>query len=328
MVGFNRWYCAIAVVVCFLVGCSDAADSIGESPSPDKALSGCADTSTCASNPPLVLGEDRPAQVMIPSNYTPSTRYPLVIVLHGYSANGIVQAVYLGLDSRVDSRQYVLVSPNGTANANGDRFWNAAPACCAKRASVEDGSGGDYSQIDDVAYIRGLIEEAAATYSIDTGRIGLIGHSNGGYMTLRMVCEASEYITSAVSIAGSTFENASSCSPATHPVSVLALHGDMDDSVLYEGGLKFGEPYPGAQETIERFASLSGCDSGNPTVTGQLDIVESIPGPETNALAFPDCAENTRVELWTMVGGPHIPVPWVESALDSFVDWLIFQPAN
>ena len=36
-----------------------------------------------------------------------------------------------------------------------------------------------------MAYIRKLIETAALTYSIDTSRIGLIGHSNGGAMTLR-----------------------------------------------------------------------------------------------------------------------------------------------
>lgn len=313
-----------AFLVLLLAGCSDGGDSVPYvEPPPEPALTGCADTSSCAPNPPLEIGADRPAQVLIPSNYDPGTRYPLVITLHGYGAYGTLQSSYLGLDARVDSAQYVLVSPDGTENRNGTRFWNGTPACCALAAAAEDGSGEDYTQIDDVAYIRSLIEEAAATYSIDPARIGLFGHSNGGFMALRMACEASDLVTAVVSLAGSTFADAASCAPASQPVSVLALHGDADDTILYAGGEILGEAYPSAPETARRFAGLAGCDSDNPVAGDSVDVVGSLDGAETSVQVFPDCATGAEVELWTIADGPHIPGPWVPAALDSFVAWLV-----
>jgi polyhydroxybutyrate depolymerase len=290
-------------------------------------LTGCADTDSCAPNPTLQIGGDRPAQVSIPSDYTPTTRYPLIIVLHGYGANGDIQANYLGLYSRVDSSQYVLVVPDGTESLNGTRFWNATPACCARVAAYESQVDlAEYTGIDDVAYIRGLIEEAAATYSIDVTRIGLFGHSNGGFMALRMVCEASDIVTSVVSLAGSTFADPASCAPADHPVSVLLLHGDQDATIAYDGGEYLSESYPGAIVTADRFAAQAGCDSAQASMGANRDVVGNIEGPETTVTLIPDCAPGVEVELWTMVGAPHIPFPWVPEALDSFVDWIIDHP--
>jgi len=295
---------------------SDGSDTIyiGNPP----ALSGCADTDSCASNPTLQIGGERVAQVQIPSDYNTSTRYPLIVLLHGYGADGYVQSLYLGLDTRVDRAQYVLVVPDGTENNAGDRFWNATPACCA--FSEEN------KQIDDVAYVRGLIEEAAATYSIDPARVGLIGHSNGGFMALRMACEASDIVTAVASLAGSTFIDDASCAPADHPVSVLAMHGDQDKTIRYGGGEIIGNEYPGARETARRFAGHAQCDTANPALAPNLDVVASIDGAETTVLEYPGCASGMAVTLWSMIDAPHIPYPWVESSLDLMVEWVADHP--
>lgn len=290
---------------------NDAGETLQVQPT---GLTGCADTDSCFSNPELQIGGDRLAQVQIPSDYTTTTRYPLLILLHGFGATGAVQSIYLGLDTRVDTKQYVLVTPDGTENAGGRRFWNATPACCA--FTDED------QQIDDVAYIRGLIEEAAATYSIDPGRIGLVGHSNGGFMALRMACEASDLVTSVVSLAGSTFEDDTSCAPADYPVNVLTMHGDEDETIPYAGSQFAGGSFPSAIETIRRFAAHAGCNS-TPVIAPNLDVLGGVDGAETEVLEYTDCAEGTDVTLWTLVGGPHIPFPWVASSLDLMVDWIV-----
>ena len=290
---------------------------IGE-PMQSSGLTGCADTDSCFSNPNLQIGGERIAQVQIPSDYTTTTRYPLIIVLHGFGATGATQSAYLGLDTRVDSGQYVLVTPDGTENTGGKRFWNATPTCCA--FSEEE------KQVDDVAYIRGLIEEAAATYSIDASRIGLIGHSNGGFMALRMACESSDLVTAVVSLAGSTFADDANCAPATKPVSVLTMHGDLDATILYAGSQIAGVAYPGAQETARRFAAHAGCNTSNPALAPNLDVVGSIEGAETTVLEYSGCAEGVDVTLWTLVGAPHIPFPWVASSMDKVVDWIGEHP--
>lgn len=321
---------SIAAIALLLVsGCGNSNSSNAIPVVGPAGLTGCADTQSCTSNPTLQLGGERPAQVQIPSDYTTTTRYPLVIVLHGYGADGLLQANYLGLYSRVDTKQYVLVVPDGTASLNGTRFWNATPACCARVAAVENQlDESEYTGIDDVAYIRGLIEEAAANYSIDAGRIGLFGHSNGGFMALRMACEASDLVTSVVSLAGSTFADDASCSPASEPVSVLLLHGDEDGTISYDGGEILSEPYPGAIETAERFAAHAGCDITAAIMGANRNLVENIDGAETSVVEIPDCAAGADVQLWTLGGAPHIPFPWVESGLDAFVDWIINHPRS
>lgn len=291
---------------------------IGDPTDPPPALTGCADTDSCASNPTLQIGGERVAQVAIPSDYNTSTRYPLIVLLHGFGANGLVQSIYLGLDTRVDSGQYVLVTPDGTENLAGDRYWNATPACCAFTEEEQ--------KVDDVAYVRGLIEEAAATYSIDPARVGVIGHSNGGFMALRMACEASDVVTSAVSLAGSTFEDDASCTPASDPVSVLTMHGDQDMTIRYEGSQILGSAYPSAQETTRRFATHALCDSDNPALAPNLDVVGNIDGAETTVLEYSGCAPGVDVTLWTLVGAPHIPFPWVPSSLDLMVEWVTEHP--
>ena len=93
----------LPVLAALLVNaCSDGSDS-GFSFEP--TLKGCADTGTCVSNPPLQIGDERPAQVFIPADYTPSTRYPLIISLYGFGASGVTQAYYMGMVDRVDRMQ-------------------------------------------------------------------------------------------------------------------------------------------------------------------------------------------------------------------------------
>ena len=306
-----------AILLLTLTACSDGSNSgpIAAPIASEPLLSGCSDSNSCASNPPLEIGGERLATVHIPSDYDSNTRYPLLIVLHGFGATGAIESLYLGFTQRVDAEQYVLLTPDGTLNANNERFWNATPACCAFDDTERS--------VNDVAYIRGLIEEAASTYSIDTSRVALYGHSNGGFMALRLACEASDIVTTVISLAGSTWENAESCGPANYPVSTMILHGTSDETISYNG-----EPgrYPGAPETADRFATLAGCESRAPELLPNVDIDGAVPGAETERLLYTGCAQDTEVALWTINEGPHIPIPWTEDAFTLTTQWLIEHP--
>ena len=58
-------------------------------------------------------------------------------------------------------------------------------------------------------------------------------------------------------------------------------------------------------------------------MAANLDLVGRIDGNETTVLQYANCPQGVDVELWTLVGGSHIPFPWVDSGLDSIVDWMI-----
>lgn len=224
----------------------------------------------------------------------------------------------MGITQRVDEKQYIAVTPDGMLNSFGSRFWNATDACCAGTEEEQT--------VDDVGYIRGLIEEAAATYSIDTRRVALLGHSNGGFMALRMACEASDLVTTVVSLAGSTWSDEALCAPATYPVSVMALHGTADGTIPYEGSTSEGFTFPSAPVTAERFAVLAGCDPANTSAQPSIDMVSILDGSETDILGYNDCIRGSTVELWTINDGPHTPFPWTEIGFDAMADWLITHP--
>ncbi len=269
-----------------------------------------------SADPPLMIGSDRPALVAIPESYDPSVQHPLLIVLHGFGPfTGEVQAGFLGILDLVDEKDLVLLMPDGTLNEDGDRFWNGASFCCDPDKAV-----------DDVGYLSALIEEAKQTYNIDGNRVYLLGHSNGGFMSYRMACEASELITAIVSLAGSTFAEGADCKPATRPVSVLQVHGTADTTILYDGVTGV---YPSAVETAEYFAAAAGCDTGSPTLLGSVDLVTTIAGEETEQVAYTaGCEDGVEAGLWTIQDGPHIPIFYPPLAgqtsfAELATDWLL-----
>ena len=265
-------------------------------------------------DPPLVIGGDeRPADVDIPTDYDPAVTYPLVVLLHGAGTDGRTQAGYLQLFNFVDQKQFIMVYPNGTPNDEGRRLWNGAVCCTSD------------DEIDDVGYISGLIAEAQETYNIDAKRVYLIGHSNGGFMSFRMACEVPTLVTALVSLAGGTYEDPADCQPGTPAVSTLVVHGTADGTIPYEGS-------PGAYiagvEAAERSAESAGCDPDASTFIESLDLLPGVDGEETDVYAYSaDCNEGLDAELWTMNDGGHIPF---FQALDSgkplfpelIIDWL------
>ncbi len=243
------------------------------------------------------LGGERPSNVFYPEGFANEEPLPLVVLLHGYTSSGSGQDFYFQLSDTVDDKRFVLLTPDGTRDRLGNRFWNATNACCDL---------GD-SGIDDESYVRGLIEEAKDRFNIDAGRVYLMGHSNGGFMSYRMACAAAEHITAIASLAGATFDDASACQPS-RPVSVLQIHGTADTVIRYNGGRNLNSAsrqYPSAEGTAQRWAAYNGCD---PTpVSGQdRDLTLGI-GEESRTLSYQGCQEGTSVDLWTIDQGSHTP---------------------
>ena len=269
-----------------------------------------------SATPPTFIGGERRAEVQFPGNYDPTVEHPLLVVLHGFGPfDGVIQAAFLGLDKMVDAKDLVMLLPKGTENEDGNRFWNGTSFCCDPD-----------NAIDDVGYLSGLIEEAKQTYNIDEKRVYLLGHSNGGFMSFRMACEASEIITAIVSLAGSTFADADDCQPATQPVSVLAVHGTADTTILYDG---VPDGYPSAVDTVESFASAAGCDTGASTSLGNINLVGAVEGDETEQVAYTSgCQGGVDAALWTIQDGVHIPGFYPPGSdepafADLTTDWLL-----
>ncbi|MGI9611737.1 MAG: alpha/beta hydrolase family esterase [Acidimicrobiales bacterium] len=264
-----------------------------------------------------IIGPDgRRAELRAPSGVDAPA--PLLIALHGYWMTPDELEELFALGDQATSRGMYLLLPTGTAEAeNGRLFWNASSACC------------DYLRtgVDDVAYLEALLDEAVAVRPIDPARVFVFGYSNGGFMAYRLACESADRIAAMVVVAGADADQDIQCRPDGQ-VSIRHLHGDADRDVSYDGGtLRSPEipdppPYPGARETVERWADRNGCGSGM-TDSADLDLIPSIQGAETELVGFLDCDDGVAVELGTMRGAAHEPGLAGDAVGVAIVDWLL-----
>jgi polyhydroxybutyrate depolymerase len=245
-----------------------------------------------------LLVEARPYDSKIPQNYDAQKSWPLVILLHGYGANGLGQDLYFGIGHELDRLGFLYAYPDGTLDSKNKRFWNATDVCCDF----------DKRNIDDVAYVDAIIDDMAAQYHVDRKRVFLVGHSNGGFMSHRYACDRSERVAAFVALAGDNFKDATRCQPKS-PVAVLQVHGDKDDAVPYEGGTAPDgvRSVPSALDSVKSWATQNGCTLTADKSAPDLDLETNLDGKETTVARFPGCKPGGAAELWTIRGGSHLP---------------------
>ncbi len=236
----------------------------------------------------------RPYTMVVPNGYDGGTT-PMVVLLHGYGVSGQLQNSYFGFTALASSKRFLLATPDGTIDGQSKKFWNATDACCNFAASP----------VDDVKYLTAVMDDAAIKFRVDPKRVYFVGHSNGGFMSHRMACDKSDRIAAIVSFAGANWKTTSQCQPA-NKISVLQIHGTNDQTISYMGGMLGQTAYPGAEETVQGWATKNGCTGALATIPGTFDFDTAIASAETSRSAF-NCANGGAAELWKMQGSGHSP---------------------
>jgi polyhydroxybutyrate depolymerase len=289
------------LLILAVTGCSSAA------PRPSPAATGKVTGNV------TVAVDSRPFALHVPASYG-STPVPLVVLLHGYTSNGAQQESYLQLTPESDRRGFLYAMPDGTKNAQDARFWNATDACCNFYGST----------VDDSAYLRDLIRTVESTYHVDTTRVYVIGHSNGGFMAYRFACDHADQIAAIVSLAGDMWSDLSQCHPA-RPVSVVQLQGTADETINFNGGTQFnGASYPSAAKSVADWVGFDGCATTPDTSLAPKDLLPGTQGAETTVTAYHGCKGNASVQLWAMKDAPHVP-RFAGSFAGPVMDWLYAQ---
>jgi polyhydroxybutyrate depolymerase len=179
-------------------------------------------------------------------------KLPVVIVLHGALTNAWTVEFDSGLTKRANKDGFIAVYPYGTGI--GPRqilFWNAG-ACCATASA---------RQVDDVAFIRRLIEYLKVECGADEKRIYVAGVSNGGMMAYRLATEIPGEIAAIGSVEGCMFPAHAEPDQA---VSVIEFHGTADSVIPYDGGTgyKMGYKIRGilpVKKTVDYWISHNRC---------------------------------------------------------------------
>ncbi|MEW6734898.1 MAG: polyhydroxybutyrate depolymerase, partial [Acidobacteriota bacterium] len=140
---------------------------------------------------------------------------------------------------KADKENFIVVYPSGTGPLE-DRLltWNAGN-CCGYALD---------NKIDDVGFLRMVIEKMKKDYNVDSKHIYATGLSNGAMMSYRLACELSDKIAAIAPVAGALNLE---CAPF-QPVSMIIFHGTADQHVLYEGGKpkKKADPHPRTDNSV------------------------------------------------------------------------------
>jgi len=253
--------------------------------------------------------DDRPFGLRVPTGYDPAEPTSLVVALHGYTSNATEALGFFGLAEAADARGVLVALPEGSENQRGSQFWNASNACCDFH-----GSG-----VDDSEYLAQVIEAVEQGYAVDPRRIFVVGHSNGGFMALRLACDRADRVAAVASVAGAMDVDAD-CAPS-RPVSVLQVHGADDETIGIDGGSIDGADYTSAAETTRLWRDRDTCPSTDPAAGPGLDADRSVPGDDLAVSSWPDCADQTEVALWTIADGRHVPA-LTPAFTQALLDWF------
>lgn len=219
----------------------------------------------------LYQGQMRTYHLHLPKDYNRNQSLPLVLAFHGGFGRGDRLARNTSFNELADREGFIVVYPDAL-----DKHWN-------------DGRGTTNPDIDDVGFVKALIERLIRFRNIDSSRIYAMGISNGGFFTQRLACEMSDRIAAFAAVSATLPEQLkSSCQPK-NPVSMLMIHSPEDQLVPWNGG-----------ETGGRGGRVLSVPD---TIAFWRQENDSSPKAETEALPVIDPDDSTRVSMSRYSGG-------------------------
>jgi len=243
--------------------------------------------------------DPRQQQILGGDAAEPGGGLPLVVVNHGLGSTPEFTAAVTGWPSVVGTDRMLVVFPEGWEDS-----FNAG-GCCGEAAAAG---------VDDVAFLREVIDAVAGLYPVDRDRVFMTGYSNGGMITYRFLCEHADLLAGAGSVVGT---NADGCAPSV-PVSFLQISGRDDTVVPPDGGASSTPglgPFPSTVESAALVARAGGC-GGEDTV--ELGVAE--------VTRWTDCEPGVRVELDLVPFGHDWPMAPEYAATDRLLRFWGLRP--
>jgi polyhydroxybutyrate depolymerase len=223
----------------------------------------------------------RKFRLYVPGSYSASTAVPLVLNLHGYTSNAIQQQAYANFMAIADTANFLVVHPDGTGPVNA-QYWNA-------------GFGGT---VNDVQFLKDLIDSISFIYNVDADRVYSCGMSNGGIMSYYLACYLPNKIAAIASVTGSMLNSWFTCAPL-RPFPVMEIHGTSDGTVPYNGDATFAH----IDSIVKKWRVHNGCNPA-PVTFSVPDINTSDNCTAVN-YKYLNGNSGSAVELYKITGGSH-----------------------
>lgn len=238
----------------------------------------------------LSQGLTRSFYLYTPSRYNQSALMPLVMAFHGGAGNGERLAELTGLNQIAEQEGFIVVYPDGISRGIG-YSWN-------------DGRQTDHpnESIDDVSFVKDLINHLVTIRQIDQSRIYAVGSSNGGFFVQTLACEKSDQFAAFASISATLPQPLESSCKTSQPISLLMIHRTGDRLVPWDGGSVRGRARGEILSALDTFAFWNRNNEclRQPNTTEVRSVPVSVMLHESV-----DCPLSSQVELYEIRGEGH-----------------------
>ena len=147
-----------------------------------------------------------------------------MIALHGNPGTSNTIRQISGFEQVADDVAFLVAFPEATTD------WNEGCGCSAAEAAG----------VDDVQFVRDLIDAVHAEVGVDRTSVFAAGFSQGGLFAEHLACRMTDALAGVAVVAATmSMPLASACEPS-RSVPILILHGDLD-SVFPESGTDDGD---------------------------------------------------------------------------------------
>lgn len=174
----------------------------------------------------MIFGRNRFFKVHLPLGYTVQKEYPVVFVFHGGGGNPDNIEKTTDFSAKADKEGFIVVYPYGTGSFPKKLLtWNTWDCC----------GYADKKNIDDVSFIKKVLEIIKTKYSVNQNMIFATGLSNGGMMCYLLACEMPDQFAAVAPVAATMFDE-NQC-PANSEISMIIFNSIDDKHIPYEGGI-------------------------------------------------------------------------------------------
>ena len=240
-----------------------------------------------------VDGRDRTYRVFVPANSGKAS--PVVLVFHGGGGSARQIEQYTQFTPLAAREGFIVVYPESL-----EGNWNDGRGVSAIKAQREN--------VDDVKFVRAIVDQLARDQTIDRQRIFSTGLSNGAIFSHYLATQASDLVAAIAPVVGGLTPGMSEHFQPKHPVSILIIQGDKDPLIPYNGGpigfpgtVPRGSVSPTA-ETLALYLKRNR-NPGEPAVT----TLDQKPGDGTSVeiRKYRDGPGGVKTEFYLVKNGGH-----------------------
>lgn len=221
---------------------------------------------------------------------------PLIIALHASPGTGATMRDVSDFDPAADSLGFIVVYPDATSD------WAEGCGC----------STADLDGVDDVGFMRALIDRLDDRWGIDRSRVFAVGFSQGGLFAHRVGCDAAAEFAGIGVVATTMSRPVSQACDPSEPVAMILMAGTHDQLFPYAGSaVDLGEfTTISAVAAIDLWRGHNGC-VGRSVGRLEPDLVDD--GWRVRVDEWDPCQSGSRVALYTILGAGHV---WPKGDID------------